>query len=63
MKYKDDSGTSNIVEVLDTIVAQSIQNQIPKLPFERVHILLAQEIKENEDEIEKEVLSMMESQP
>lgn len=44
MKYKDDEGTSRSVKVLDTVVAQSVKSQIPKLPLERVLSLSAQEI-------------------
>lgn len=29
MEYKDDEGTSNSVEVLDTMVAWSVKSQIP----------------------------------
>lgn len=47
MRYKDYMGTSNTVEVLDTMIAQSIQNQIPDLPLERGLSLSAQEIEEN----------------
>ncbi|XP_050877007.1 uncharacterized protein LOC127080748 [Lathyrus oleraceus] len=63
MKYNDGVWTSNTIEMLDIVVAQSIQNQIPKLPLERVLNLSAQEIEENEDEKEKEVLDMMEAKP
>ncbi|XP_050875569.1 uncharacterized protein LOC127079191 [Lathyrus oleraceus] len=41
MRYKDDVETSNIVKVLDIVIAQSIQNQIFKLPLERVLSLSA----------------------
>lgn len=33
MRYKDDVGTSNTVEVLDTMIAQLVQMQTPKLPL------------------------------
>ena len=56
-------GTNNIVEVLDIVIAQSIQNQIPKLSLERVISLSSQKIEKNEDEKYKEVLDMMEEQP
>lgn len=36
MKYEDDEGISRLLEVLDTMVAQSIKSQIPKLPLEKV---------------------------
>ena len=45
------------------MVAQSIQNQIPKLPLERVISLSAQEIEENKDEKDEEVLAMIKAQP
>lgn len=41
MRYKDDVETSDIVKVLDVVIAQSIQNQIFKLPLERVLSLSA----------------------
>ena len=63
MKYKYDVGTSNKFEVLNTVVDQSIQNQITKWPLERVLSLSAQEIEENKDEKEKKVLAMMEAPP
>ena len=41
MKYKDDEGTSNLIEMLDIVVAHSVKSQIPKLPYERVLSLSA----------------------
>lgn len=44
MKYRDNIETSDTVEVLDALITQSIQNQIPKLHLERVLSLSTQEI-------------------
>lgn len=41
MKHKDDVGISNTTEVIDKMVVQAIQIQVPKLPLERVLSLSA----------------------
>lgn len=63
MKHKDDVGTSNTVEVIDKMVVQAIQRQVPKLPLERVLSFSVQEIKNSKDDREKEVLAMLDAQP
>lgn len=61
MKYKDDVGTSHMVEVIDQVIAQEIERKTPQLPLERVLSLSI--FKSGEDERESEGLAMMEEQP
>ncbi|XP_050876643.1 uncharacterized protein LOC127080359 [Lathyrus oleraceus] len=61
MQYKDDIGTSHTVEIIDQVIAQEIEKQMPQSSLERVLSLSIFE--SDEDEGDFEVLAMMEKQP
>ncbi|XP_050897175.1 uncharacterized protein LOC127103992 [Lathyrus oleraceus] len=60
MQYKDDIGTSHTVEIIDQVIAQEIEKQMPQSSLERVLSLSIFE--SDEDEGDSEVLAMMEKQ-
>ncbi|XP_058765799.1 uncharacterized protein LOC131639312 [Vicia villosa] len=63
MKFKEDEGEIKDIEVLDTMLAKSMQFTTPELPLERVLSLSISDTSEGIDEKESEVISMLKAQP
>jgi hypothetical protein len=62
MKHKENMCTNHSVEVIDQIVTSTIQRKFPELPLERVLSLSVREMEEKDEEKEKEVLAMLDTQ-
>lgn len=63
MRYKDDVATSQHIEVIDQMVLQENPLGEPQFPLERVLSLSISEDTQEADEKEREVLTMMATQP
>ncbi|XP_050889340.1 uncharacterized protein LOC127094562 [Lathyrus oleraceus] len=63
MRYKDDVATSQHIEVIDQMVLQNNPLGEPQLPLERVLSLSISKDTQEVDEKEREVLTMMATQP
>lgn len=61
MQYKDNVGTSHTIEVIDQVIAQEIETEVPQLPLK--HVFSLSIFESDEDGRESEVLAMMEEQP